>query len=138
MYKKYIDYEFIKLPGSQVVDNSKNEEAMKLFMLGSIIKREGFMRKLNQNRIFDNLKKMWNKYPRTALFTLYEMLKDKESYQDIDIKGLLNNDIESNPSLIEFDKDKINSLYQKLNSDNNMYKGYVIPEIKLDLIEVGK
>lgn len=37
------------------------------------------MRKLNQNRLYENFKKMWNKYPRTSLFTLFEMLKDKDS-----------------------------------------------------------
>lgn len=79
MYKKQIDYEFLKIPGANVVDNTQAIESIKTQMLGSIIKREGFMRKLNQNRLYENFKKMWNKYPRTSLFTLFEMLKDKDS-----------------------------------------------------------
>lgn len=54
------------------------------------------------------------------------------------MKGVFDNEAESNSSLSEFQTDKLNSLYQVLNSQDNMSKGYIIPEIKLDLIEIGK
>lgn len=112
----------MKVPGTSVNNDAGTVNAIKLIMLASIIKREGFLKKVTQSKLAENFTKMWAKYPRTALYTLYEMIKNKSNYQDIDIQGVFTDLIKKNPSLLPFETDKLNELIAELDKNNNIDK----------------